>query len=102
MIHDTPSLEDLRLCQYHQQLFQHDIPLLNVLTAHGEVHGVLLTAPRGEGGFGYDPIFYVPELGVTTAEMTMEDKNKISHRGRALRELREKLNAYLEQNGGKQ
>jgi non-canonical purine NTP pyrophosphatase (RdgB/HAM1 family) len=72
------------------------MPNGDVITADGEVHGVLLREPRGSGGFGYDPIFYVPELGVTTAEMTMEDKNKISHRGRALRALKEKLNLYLE------
>ena len=72
------------------------MPNGDVITADGEVHGVLLREPRGSGGFGYDPIFYVPELGVTTAEMTMEDKNKISHRGRALRAFKEKLNLYLE------
>lgn len=60
-------------------------------TAEGEVEGVLTREPRGENGFGYDPIFYVPELGKTTAEMTAEEKNAISHRGAALARLAEKI-----------
>ena len=46
---------------------------------------------KGEGGFGYDPIFYVPELGKTTAELTEEEKNLVSHRGKALRLMKEEL-----------
>ena len=49
--------------------------------------GVLLDAPRGDNGFGYDPIFYVPEIGHTTAEIPDEEKNAISHRGKALRSM---------------
>ena len=49
--------------------------------------GVLLDSPRGENGFGYDPIFYVPEIGKTTAEISDEEKNAISHRGKALRSM---------------
>lgn len=49
--------------------------------------GAILTAPRGEGGFGYDPLFWVPERGVSAAELPAEDKNRLSHRGRALTEL---------------
>ena len=52
----------------------------------GECHGVITLEPRGEGGFGYDPIFYLPELGKTMAELTLEEKNGVSHRGRAARE----------------
>lgn len=59
--------------------------------ADGVVEGVLTREPRGENGFGYDPIFYVPEVGKTTAEMAPEEKNAISHRGRALAELAEQL-----------
>lgn len=51
---------------------------------------------RGSHGFGYDPIFYVPELGKSTAELTEEEKNLISHRGKALRSMREKLKEVLE------
>ena len=66
------------------------------LMARGEVHGVVAQGPKGEGGFGYDPIFWLPEQGKSMAELTAEEKNKISHRGNALRvfkkELEKKLN----------
>ena len=60
-------------------------------TVRGEVCGVLHETPAGENGFGYDPIFYVPEFGMTTAQMAPEVKNSISHRGKALRAMVEKL-----------
>lgn len=60
-------------------------------TVRGECRGVLHEKPAGENGFGYDPIFYVPEFGMTTAQMDPEVKNSISHRGRALRAMVEKL-----------
>ena len=52
-----------------------------------EVHGVLLREPKGTNGFGYDPLFYFPEFGKTTAELDMVTKGKISHRGKALRKM---------------
>lgn len=57
----------------------------------GRLGGVLLEAPRGDGGFGYDPLFLVPEYGKTLAELPIEIKNRISHRGQALRLLLEQL-----------
>ena len=60
-------------------------------TVRGEVCGVLHEKPMGDGGFGYDPIFYVPEFGMTTAQMTKEQKNSISHRGKASRAMAEIL-----------
>lgn len=60
-------------------------------TVRGEVSGLLIETPRGSNGFGYDPIFYIPERGITTAEMDPDEKNKISHRGKALRAMVEKL-----------
>lgn len=54
-------------------------------TFTGEVAGELLTSPRGTGGFGYDPLFYFPELGKTFAELPLEEKRRHSHRGRAFR-----------------
>ncbi len=54
-----------------------------VSTVEGSVEGMVIFEPRGDGGFGYDPIFYVPSLGKTTSEMSMEEKNTISHRARA-------------------
>ena len=58
-----------------------------IAVAHGTVEGTILETPRGSGGFGYDPLFYVPELHQTMAEISLEEKYKISHRGHALRRL---------------
>jgi XTP/dITP diphosphohydrolase len=61
------------------------------LTAEGQVEGCILEAAAGEGGFGYDPLFFCPELGKAFALATPEEKASVSHRGRALRLLAEKL-----------
>lgn len=61
------------------------------IQARGEIHGQLTREPRGENGFGYDPIFYYPPMGKTTAEMTAEEKNQVSHRANALNEFYNKL-----------
>ena len=61
------------------------------IQARGEVHGELLRAPAGEGGFGYDPIFYYPPYGKTLAEVTPEEKNQVSHRAKALQAFYQKL-----------
>ena len=61
-------------------------------TFKGTVSGVITTERQGEHGFGYDPIFYVPEKGKTMAQLTTTEKSEISHRGNAIK----KLNAYLE------
>ena len=58
-----------------------------IAVAHGTVEGTILETPRGSGGFGYDPLFYVPELHQTMAEIGLEEKYKISHRGHAVRRL---------------
>ena len=58
------------------------------------IEGQIAKEIKGEEGFGYDPIFYVPELGCTTAELSMEQKNKISHRGKALAKMKELLIAH--------
>jgi XTP/dITP diphosphohydrolase len=63
-------------------------------TFEGQVSGVILPAPRGKHGFGYDPLFYIPRLNKTTAELTAEEKAKVSHRGQAFRKF---LAWYLEQ-----
>ena len=62
-----------------------------VIQARGEIHGELTREPRGENGFGYDPIFYYPPLGKTTAELAPEEKNEVSHRGNALKLFYEKM-----------
>ena len=67
----------------------------DVLTARGECPGTIAFAPQGEGGFGYDPVFFVPPLKKTFAQLTAEEKNAISHRGKALEVFQVKLEAYL-------
>lgn len=64
------------------------------LTVRASIEGRIGWEERGEGGFGYDPIFYVPELGKSTAELTEEEKNLVSHRGKALRLMKEELRKY--------
>ena len=56
-----------------------------IIQARGEIHGELTRQPRGENGFGYDPIFYYPPFGKTTAELPAEQKNAVSHRGKSMR-----------------
>jgi XTP/dITP diphosphohydrolase len=60
-------------------------------TTDGSVEGEIVAQPRGTGGFGYDPLFWLPELGETIAEMDLEKKQKLSHRGRALEALLAKM-----------
>lgn len=64
----------------------------------GTLNGMLLDSPRGSEGFGYDPLFFVPEYGMTLAELDMTIKNEISHRGRALEELRKFLSSFAADN----
>ena len=61
------------------------------LVTEGTVEGLIAHEPAGNGGFGYDPIFFLPEYGCTSAELSMEEKNKISHRGKALQAIKEEL-----------
>lgn len=60
-------------------------------TVEGVVEGSITLGEKGEGGFGYDPVFYLPEVGKTLAQLTFDEKNKISHRARALEKIREIL-----------
>ncbi len=64
------------------------VPSGPALTYEGSCEGILLEERRGESGFGYDPVFYFEDLGKTFAECTMEEKNKVSHRGKALADLK--------------
>ena len=63
------------------------------IIAEGEWHGEILPAARGTAGFGYDPLFYIRELDQTAAEMDASEKNRRSHRGQALAQLLERLQA---------
>jgi len=59
----------------------------SIKTTEDSIEGLITIEPRGNGGFGYDPIFFVPEFGKTMAELTTETKNSISHRSKALRKM---------------
>jgi XTP/dITP diphosphohydrolase len=69
-------------------------PTGNIHLVEGVVEGVIADRPRGTNGFGYDPIFYVPELGKTFAELAPEYKNRISHRARAAHSARKLLEIW--------
>jgi len=87
-----------RTARFHAVLALADVagPLSDqVMTGHGICEGVILDAPRGTGGFGYDPLFWVPELEATFAELDVGTKGQQSHRARAMRALAPRLLAYL-------
>ena len=67
------------------------MPSGNVQVTHGMLEGLITEAPTGDRGFGYDPVFLVPELGKTLAELTAEEKNLVSHRAKAFAKVRELL-----------
>ena len=70
----------------------------DTLTAEGRCDGTIAFAPIGEGGFGYDPVFFVPELKKTFGQLTAEEKASVSHRGKALRAFAAALDDYLKGN----
>ena len=70
----------------------------NTITAEGQAPGTIAFAPMGDNGFGYDPVFFVPDKAKTFAQLTQEEKAEISHRGKALREFTGKLETYLKEN----
>ncbi|MEY8357034.1 RdgB/HAM1 family non-canonical purine NTP pyrophosphatase [Lachnospiraceae bacterium 54-53] len=72
------------------------LPDGRVLHTEGAMEGVLADRPAGDGGFGYDPILYIPQFKMTGAQLTMEQKNKISHRGKALEAMKWKLKEILQ------
>lgn len=66
-----------------------------IAIAEGTVEGIILESPLGKGGFGYDPLFYLPELDRTMAQISLEEKSKLSHRGNALRALLPTLSGLI-------
>ncbi len=68
----------------------------DVKTVRGEVRGIITTQERGEGGFGYDPVFYLPELDKTFAQLSFEDKNRRSHRAKAFKRAKELIKKDFE------
>ena len=73
------------------------LPDGHVLHTEAAMEGQIAMEPAGCGGFGYDPILYLPEFGMTSAEITMEQKNAISHRGKALEAMKKELEHYFEE-----
>ena len=71
------------------------LPDGRVIHTEATMEGLIAKEPAGCGGFGYDPILYLPEFGKTSAEITMEQKNQISHRGKALSAMKEELRKVL-------
>ena len=70
----------------------------DTVSAEGDCHGTIAFSPMGEGGFGYDPVFFVPEKRKTFGQLSAEEKNAISHRGKALRAFAVELKSYMEKN----
>lgn len=89
---DTP--EDKRSANFHCSLVLVG-PNKEPLHVIGKVDGYILNEPRGTHGFGYDPLFYLPELDKTMAELDNHEKNKISHRARAIEKLKGRLDEWL-------
>jgi XTP/dITP diphosphohydrolase len=87
---DTPP--EKRTARYHAVLaFMRHTQDPTPILCHGIWEGVILTEPCGKGGFGYDPLFFVPTHNCASAELSKEEKNRISHRGKAMQELLQKL-----------
>ncbi len=91
MIAELAQHEDKSAYYYCVLVFVRHADDPQPVIADGVWRGVMQAEPRGDGGFGYDPYFYVPELGKSAAELAPEEKNRLSHRGQALRALVEKL-----------
>ena len=92
---DPAHLQKNRRAQFVAALAVADPSGAIQLEVEGRCPGEILTSPRGEGGFGYDPVFYVPEAGQTFAEMAKDLKGRIGHRGRAFELLQPQLRALL-------
>lgn len=91
LLQDMQGVADRRAHYYCVLVLLHHADAPQPLIAEGEWHGEIAMQPSGDGGFGYDPLFWLPELGKTSAQLEREQKHAISHRGKALRVLLEKL-----------
>lgn len=93
LLHDLTDLPaSQRTARYHAVLvFMRHAKDPTPVICHGTWEGIMLDAPRGNNGFGYDPLFYLPELDKTAAELDAVTKNRLSHRGKALQQLVEVL-----------
>ena len=91
LLQDMQGVADRRAHYYCVLVLLHHADDPQPLIAEGEWHGEIAYQERGDGGFGYDPLFWLPEFGKTSAQLEREQKHAISHRGKALRVLLEKL-----------
>jgi XTP/dITP diphosphohydrolase len=91
LLRDMQGVADRRAHYYCVLVLLHRADDPQPLIAEGEWHGEIAMQPWGDGGFGYDPLFWLPEFGKTSAQLEREQKHAISHRGKALRALLEKL-----------
>ena len=91
LLHDMQGVADRRAHYYCVLVLLLHVDDPQPLIAEGEWHGEIAHAERGDGGFGYDPLFWLPELGKMSAELSREQKHAISHRGKALRVLLDRL-----------
>ncbi len=91
LLREMQGVEDRRAHYYCVLVLLHHADDPQPLIAEGEWHGEIAHEERGEGGFGYDPLFWLPDLGKMSAERSREEKHAISHRGKALKVLLEKL-----------
>ncbi|MDE2117646.1 MAG: RdgB/HAM1 family non-canonical purine NTP pyrophosphatase [Betaproteobacteria bacterium] len=91
LLRDLHGVADRRAHYYCVLVLLHHADDPQPLIAEGEWHGEIAHEERGDGGFGYDPLFWLPELGRMSAELSRDEKHAISHRGKALRVLLEKL-----------
>ncbi len=91
LLQDMQGVADRRAHYYCVLVLLHAADDPQPLIAEGEWHGEIALQPGGDGGFGYDPLFWLPEFGKTSAQLEREQKHAISHRGRALRVLLDRL-----------
>jgi XTP/dITP diphosphohydrolase len=93
LLHDMQGVVDRRAHYYCVLVMVRGADDPQPIIAEGEWHGEIALEQRGDGGFGYDPLFWLPELGKMSAELTREEKHEISHRGKAMRVLLQRLSA---------
>jgi XTP/dITP diphosphohydrolase len=91
LLRDMQGVKDRRAHYYCVLVLLHHADDPQPLIAEGEWHGEIAHEERGDGGFGYDPLFWLPQLGKMSAELTRDEKAQLSHRAKALRVLLEKL-----------
>lgn len=90
-LHTFPNPEQREACFVSVMVYLRHAFDPNPIISYGQWAGRILSEPKGEAGFGYDPVFYVPETNCTAAELSVEVKNQLSHRGQALRHLKKRL-----------